>query len=497
VVRLACVDVPAFPLQIVLRRFPAWRSQPVAVVADERTKGKILWANGPARQKGIRPGMRFSTAATYAPTLRAGVVTEGDLTQSSEALVLLLQQFSPRIEPAQGMPGIFFWLDASGLLSLYTSHVAWGHAVITALHHAGWEARIVIGFSRFATAAVARATRQAVVVFATAEDETGALRHVPLNSLTLPTHVTRDLSRLGLRTAGDVLRFPRGSLRERFGAELTQLVRDIVTADWPPLQPWQQQVPLSAHVDLEIPESDQIRLLFLFRRLLPPLLKELRTRHHAATELAWEFVLDDHTQQHDQLRPAAPTLDIVQLIDLIRVRLATYALPAGVARITLTVHGRPASDEQLRLFSHDSSRDLSVTNRTLARVRAAFGEQSVVRARLREGHLPEAQFTWEVLGEITLPCPRPATAPTLVRRLLAQPTILIPPFQYPRHEGRRTTDSPPGAVTSVVGPYLISGGWWQGLVEREYAYVETRRGDLLLVFYDRRRRRWMLQGRVE
>ena len=496
-VRLACVDVPAFPLQILLRRFPDWRSQPVAVVADGRPQSKILWANGPAQRQRIRPGMRFSTAATYAPTLRAGVVTEGDLTQSGEALALLLQQFSPRIEPAQGVPGTCFWLDASGLLSLYTSHAAWGHAVITALHHAGWKARIVIGFSRFATAAVARATQQAVIVFATAEDETETLRLVPLNSLTLPAHVTRDLSRLGLRTTGDLLRLPRGSLRERFGIELTHLVRDIVTADWPPLQPWQQRTPLSASVDLEIPENDQIRLLFLFRRLLPPLLKKLHTRHHAVTELTWTFVLDDHTQQHDQLRPAAPTLDIVQLIDLIRVRLATYTLSAGVTRITLTVHSCVASDEQLRLFSHDSGRDLSVTNRALARVRAAFGEQAVVRAHLREGHLPEAQFTWEVLSEIILSYPRLVTTPILVRRLLAQPTILVPPHQYPRHEGWLIAGSPLGAVTNIIGPYLISGGWWQGLVEREYAYVETERGDLLLVFYDRRRRRWMLQGRVE
>src|SRR5262249_35435931 len=302
------------------------------------------------------------------------------------------------------------WLDASGMLSLYTSLAAWGHVVIERLQQNGWKARIVIGFSRFATAAVARTTQQAVVVFTTATDEAEAVHRVPLTSLSLSAQATYDLSRLGVQTAGDLLGLQHGALHERFGSELARLLRDIDAADWPPLQPWQQQIPLSVSVDLEAPESDQIRLLFLFRRLLLPMLQTLRTQHHAVTELNWQVVLDDHTQQHDQLRPAAPTLDIVQLIDLVRVRLATYTLSAGVIRVTLTVQSCPASDEQLRLFPIDSGRDLAAANRAVARVRAAFGEQSVVRARLRDGHLPEAQFTWESLSEIVHPHPGSAPA---------------------------------------------------------------------------------------
>jgi protein ImuB len=52
-------------------------------------------------------------------------------------------------------------------------------------------------------------------------------------------------------------------------------------------------------------------------------------------------------------------------------------------------------------------------------------------------------------------------------------------------------------VIRVLGPYVISGGWWAGDVHREYHFAETRRGDLLWVFYDRRRRRWFHHGRVE
>ena len=54
-----------------------------------------------------------------------------------------------------------------------------------------------------------------------------------------------------------------------------------------------------------------------------------------------------------------------------------------------------------------------------------------------------------------------------------------------------------GPVSQVHGPYVVSGGWWTRHVHREYHFAETRGGELLWVYYDRVRRRWFLQGRVE
>jgi protein ImuB len=54
-----------------------------------------------------------------------------------------------------------------------------------------------------------------------------------------------------------------------------------------------------------------------------------------------------------------------------------------------------------------------------------------------------------------------------------------------------------GPVVRVDGPYVVAGGWWNRPVHREYHFAETRKGDLLWVYYDRMRRRWFLHGRVE
>src|SRR5207249_2606042 len=104
--------------------------------------------------------------------------------------------------------------------------------------------------------------------------------------------------------------------------------------------------------------------------------------------------------------PAAPTLDGVQLLGLVRLRLESLRLPAGVVRIDVVATGTPATREQLRLFAQRPRRDPAAAERALARVRASLGDGAVVRARLREAHLPEACFGWEPVEKVQPAAPR-------------------------------------------------------------------------------------------
>jgi len=57
VTRIACLDLPAFPLQLVWRDEPAWRAHPVVVVDEDRPQGVVRWACESARACGVLAGL--------------------------------------------------------------------------------------------------------------------------------------------------------------------------------------------------------------------------------------------------------------------------------------------------------------------------------------------------------------------------------------------------------------------------------------------------------
>jgi protein ImuB len=292
-------------------------------------------------------------------------------------------------------------------------------------------------------------------------------------------------------------------LRERFGAKTHHLYRMAAGELWTPLAPYIPDEPVEEKFILDFPESDATRLLFLLKQLLHPLLSKLAERGEVLAMLWLSLLPDKQDWRIEQIRPAAPTLDASQILDLVRLRLESIELAAGFVEVALRAEGVAATAEQLRLFSERPVRDVDAANRALARLRAEFGEQAVVRAKLTNGHLPEARFNWEPLDRIESPRPdlhglNAGNSPkVLVRRIAAQP-ILLSGSPYPTHEdGWLLLDPKHGSVDKMTGPYVFAGGWWNREIEREYYFAETRRGDLLWIYFDRLRRRWFLQGTVE
>jgi protein ImuB len=269
-----------------------------------------------------------------------------------------------------------------------------------------------------------------------------------------------------------------------------------------PLAPEPAADPVRASVVLEHPESDGGRLLFLVKRLLDPLLARTAARRESVAGIELHLRLERGGDRTDVLRPAAPTLDPVQILDLVRLRLESVRLASGATDVVLTVHATPATAEQLALFAEKPKRDLAAADRALARLRAEFGEGSVVRARLRDAHLPEASFAWEPMERTQLPRVRAVARLPLVRRFLAHPLPLPPrPRHDPGHElgGWMLRGLEHGNVVRIDGPYVVAGGWWAGAgagVRREVHFAETSRGRIFWVFHDVRRRRWFLQGEV-
>ena len=491
---LACVNLPAFPLQLLLRRHREWAGHPVAVVAEDKPQGLILWVNEPARTAGIFPGFRYAAAASLSHKLHAAAVSSTEIEKETTALLRRLTRFSHQVEPSREEPGVF-WLSVVGLNLLHPSLQEWAHRVQTDIQAEGFRNSLVVGWTRFGTYAVAKA-RQGIAVFNDPSEEHAATREISLAALDLNPDLRDTLFKLGIKTVGSLLALPPGGLYERFGSEAYRLYQMASGEPWTALEPYEIENPVQQKVYLDDPETDVTRLLFLIKSSLHPMLNTLAAQSDALAELCMGFLVDKSGWRKERLRPAAPTLDAVQVLDLVRLRLETMQFSAGVVEIELTAGAVPATREQLRLFAEQPARDLDAANRALARLRAELGDNSVVRAKLTDGHLPEARFTWEPLEHVELPSPRAGVTRTLVRRILAKPALLA---SDPRsHDDGWLLLGPKfGSVDKLSGPYVFSGGWWTREIHREYYFAETRRGAFLWIYYDRVRRKWFLQGWAE
>jgi protein ImuB len=493
---MACIDLPAFPLQLLLRLHPEWHEHPAVVVDADKPQGIILWVNERARAFRILPGMRYAAGLALAGKLRAAEVPSSEIERATAALTRRLRYFTPHVEPASHEPGVF-WLDASGLERLYESLRKWAGLIRAELKRDRLDATVVVGFNRFGTYALSKAKR-GVIVLRNAGDERAATRRVPLDRLTIEPSARDALSQLGVRTVGAFADLPPEGIERRFGYEANRFYRLASGSLRVPLQPEPPMPPALQRLFLDHPEADVQRLMVGVERMLDPLLRELQRRGQMLTEIRVGFRFESRPGDHvETVRPAAPTSDAQQLTELIRLRLESLRkLPDGAVEILLLAKGTPATTEQRELFVEQPKRDMAAANRALARVRAELGETSVVRAQLREGHLPEGSFTWDKLETLQPAEPSAVESRRLVRRLHTRP-IPLPyrPRQEPDGWILRGLDQ--GPVVRVLGPYVVAGGWWRRPVHREYHFAETQKGELLWVYYDRTRRRWYLHGRVE
>jgi protein ImuB len=507
-VRLACVNLPAFPLQLLLRRHPEWACYPAAVVAEDKPQGVVLWVNEKARQLGVLPGLRYAAALSLATRLHAGEVKSTEIQKASRELTHRLIRFTPEVEPAAEEPGVF-WLNGMGLKLLYLSSGRWARALHADIAAEKFQVSVVAGFTRFGTYAVAK-VKKGVTVFNDPVEERRMAQTVPLSRLDIDPDFRDTLFKLGIKTVGALLSLPPVGLRERFGLKAYRLHRMAAGDLWTPLDPYKPEEPVKQHCILDDPENDTTRLLFLIKQLLHPMLATLAARAQALATLWLSFLVDRSGWLKEQIRPAVPTLDLSQILDLVRLRLESRQFSAGVTEIALEAEACTATAEQLRLFSEGPAlsgvegpkRDLDAANRALARLRAEFGDDAVVQAKLTNGHLPEARFAWEPLSRVKLPrndlnvLNGPA-AKVLVRRIMAKPICLPGEPRHTHEDGWLILGHKYGSVDKLSGPYVFSGGWWNREIQRDYYFAETRHGAIAWVYYDRVRRRWFLQGLIE
>ena len=261
----ACIFVPDFPVEALLRAEPNLRSQALAVLEGKAPLQTIFALNEKARQAGVSAGMtKLQVEACPDLALRPR-----SLLQEAAAHAALLdcaQSFSPRVQDA-GCDTVL--LDLAGLEPLFGPLPKIARDVARRASDLGLETNVAVA-SNPDTAVLAALGFSGVVVIPQGR-EAEQLGNLPLEVLFTGGHDLQTLDvleRWGIRNLRALAALPEIALSERLGQEgirLQQLARGCSSRSLVPVEP---PLVFEEAIELEYPLVLLEPLAFLLGRLL-------------------------------------------------------------------------------------------------------------------------------------------------------------------------------------------------------------------------------------
>jgi protein ImuB len=499
--RIACLRLPALPLQWLYRQQPDWRGRKVAWLEQLKPDSPLRYLSPQAEALGLTVGMRYASALGLVPDLLAGSCDLGALSQAEKAILKLVRRFTPGIRRGSGhLANGLYSLDARGLSMAFGGMRNWARQLVTSLRRHGWEAVLAVGYTPFACemATYQLSVQQPLHLFTDRQQEQQQTLRLPLTLFGLSPDQVRRLHRLGVRVLEDLLVFEIDEVRRRFGPDLMEFYEKASQAILAESSPLPEEEPLWAGLGFPDPIADQATVVRAFRRLLERLLPALIRQEKAVSQLWLALFTEEGQRLVQRLAPSYPTVDSAWLGQLLSLRLERtfqrHPLRWGsrIERVRLTLLGEPDPEKQGELFSSWDEpgeqarppRDREAALWALSRVRAEYGEGCLCQAELVDHALPGRDYVWKAARESKAwfglsggSGAEPDLDPR-VRRQLSTPHPLSGQDRWPDKEG----------------PYLLSGSWWES---RPYArrYFFARQGQHTgWIYWDELQQGWYAEG---
>ena len=251
-----CLWLPTFELRLELVRSPELDSTSVALLAIEGGTRHSVWQlSERAADAGVQPGQLVSQAVSLCPALTLLEPDPAHYAAAQDALVEVLAELSPVVEPS-GQGCVFLGMD--GLGRLHGSPPNQVRRVLRALFRvlppplvAATRVGLAPGkFGAWVAAASARPGEPVIVP----ERELGTfLASRPVSALPVQEATLDRLERLGVRTLGELLRFPTPALMGQFGEEGARARAWASGERIDPVRPWRPARPVRVALDFPDP----------------------------------------------------------------------------------------------------------------------------------------------------------------------------------------------------------------------------------------------------
>ncbi|HEX4572209.1 MAG TPA: DNA polymerase Y family protein [Dongiaceae bacterium] len=498
--RIVSLWLPSWATDRLHRKPDCPADRPVVTIEEVAGRLLIQAADALAGAEGIRPGFALADARALRPDL---AVFPADPAGDATALARLADWCS-RYTPLVALDGgDGLWLDITGCAHLFGGEKALMSDLRHRLAGFGHDSRIAVADSPGAAWAAARFREAGQTVV-----EPGAIREslapLPVAALRLPSVMTAELERLGLRRIGDLYSVARAALARRFGMLPGERLDQALGRIAEPLSP---RLPPPAFVVRQIlaePILHAEGLAAVLQRLLPRLCRELAEAGQGARRLELGCYRVDGRLAKLAVGTSRPSRDDAALIRLFAEKLERIDPGFGIEAMTLAApQVEPLADLQLALARgrHGTARGTArgttwgtargTTGGTagqaadlaplIDRLGNRLGFARLARAEPRESHFPERAVKRMPAG-----FPAAAAKPAAAKPPGALPLRLFPRPEPVTAEAAGEGDPPASflwrarrhQIRTAEGPARIEPEWWLGESggPRDYWRLEDEAG---------------------
>ncbi len=465
----ACIFVPDFPVEALLRIEPELRAQAVAVLEGKPPLQKVFAVNAEARRAGVELGMtkaQVEACSSLALRIRSPLQE----TAAHAALLDCTQSFSPKIEDA-GRDTIL--LDLAGLESLFGPTLKIAHALQHRASTLGLEVHVAVASNPDSAVLAARGFSGVTVISAGKEAE--QLGSLPLEVLFAALfdsdraqragQLLETFSRWGIRNLHALAALPGTALSERLGQEGVRLQQLARGATFRTLVPVELPLVFEEAIELEHPLVLLEPLAFLLNRMLEQLCARLGARALATQELRLEMKLEQgHTLSFRRtLRLPVPLLDSRVFLKLLQLDLSAHPPAAPIREIRLSAAPARPRPAQNGLFL-PSSPEPEKLELTLARIAGMVGAQKAGSLQLQDTHRREGFLMQHFAPEETAALKPCSTQSTVTALRIFRPPVRAAVTMRDGKPARLACAKRKlieGEILWAAGPWRSSGDWWE------------------------------------
>lgn len=348
-----CLWLPTFELRLELVRSPELDSTSVALLSPGESTRRTIWqVSERAHNAGVRPGQFVSQAVSLCTSLTLLEPDPAHYDAAADTMLEVLTEVTPIVEPA-GHGRVFLGMD--GLGRLFGSPP---RLIDRALHSlfrvfptplvAATRAGMAPGkFGAWVAAASARSGNHVIV----AEEKLVAFfARCPVSTLPVDPLVIQRLERLGIRTLGELRRFPEPSLVAQFGEDGRNALAWSMARRIDPVRPWHRPRPIRVSLEFPNPVGLIETLHSALDRLTERALSRPARRGRSVTSVRMGAHLEGGGSWFVETVLREPTSTRERIAAPLRSKMAISPPPRAVETLLLELTGFGASSAQISLF---------------------------------------------------------------------------------------------------------------------------------------------------